>query len=172
MNTLLIGPRGCGKSTVGRALSKRLGHPFVELDERVLAAFGEGSVREVWSVHGEAAWREAESAALVATLAADEQVIALGGGTPMVAAARQRIEADREAGRARVIYLRCSSEVLAHRLAAAPGDRPSLTGADLPEEAATVLAAREPTYRGLADLECDADRGSPDQIADEIAVVR
>ena len=81
-----------------RALSKRLGHPFVELDERVLAAFPEGSVREVWSVHGEAAWREAESAALVATLAADEQVVALGGGTPMIPAARQRIEADRKFG--------------------------------------------------------------------------
>ena len=170
MNTFLIGPRGCGKSTIGRALSRRLGRPFVELDERVLAAFPEGSVREVWSVHGEGAWREAEIAALVATLAADDQVVALGGGMPMIQAARQRIEAERKAGRARVIYLRCSTEVLVRRLAAAPGDRPGLTGADLLEEVATILAEREPTYRDLADLEYDAGGGSADRIADEIAL--
>jgi broad-specificity NMP kinase len=34
-NIVLIGPRACGKSTVGRFLAERLGFDFVDTDEEV-----------------------------------------------------------------------------------------------------------------------------------------
>ncbi|MHC4416103.1 MAG: shikimate kinase [Planctomycetota bacterium] len=168
MNTLLIGLRGCGKTTVGRVLAARLRRPFIDLDEVVLASFSEPTVHAVWSVHGEPAWRAAEVRILVDHLRADGQVLALGGGTPMITAARQRMEAEQRAGRVRVVYLRCAANELARRLTRQPGDRPPLTGSDPVAEISPVLAAREPTYRRLADLELDVTDTLPEETAGQL----
>ncbi len=169
MNTLLMGLRGCGKSTIGRRLAELLDRPFIELDERVLETFDESTVHAVWSGQGQAAWREAEARVLADILDTDGQVVALGGGTPLVEAARLRIGHERRTGRAKVVYLRCDTDELARRLAREPGDRPSLTGADPVCEIETVLAEREPVYRQLADVEHNVAKVSPQQAARIIA---
>jgi shikimate kinase len=156
-NILLMGARGSGKTTVGRALSLRLDFPFVDLDDVVLARFEEASVTEVWKHRGEAAWRRAEAEMLESTLAETGQVVGLGGGTPMIEACASLIEAERAAGRVWTAYLACSAEVLAGRLRAARGDRPSLTGGDPADEIVTVVIARDATYRRLADFVCEGE---------------
>jgi len=157
MNTLLIGPRGCGKSTVGRCLAESRDARFVDLDDEALARFAEPTVRDVWTTHGEEAWRLSEIESLAAVLAADDQVIALGGGTPMRHEARTLIDARRHVSGVRVVYLRCPVEVLRARLEASPGDRPSLTGLGIVQEIAEILRRREATYVGLADVVIDDD---------------
>jgi shikimate kinase len=169
MNTLLAGLRACGKSTVGRRLAALLGQPFVELDERTLARTGAASVSEVWQTRGEPAWRAAEAEALAACLEHDGQVVALGGGTPTVEAARHHIETARAAGRARLVYLLCSREELARRLARDPGDRPPLTGSSPAEEIDAVAEARDPIYRALADLVVDVSTLDAVEAAREVA---
>ncbi|MBT8487050.1 MAG: AAA family ATPase [Phycisphaerales bacterium] len=157
MNLLLIGARASGKTTVGRHLARISRLRFVDLDDRVQAMFPEDSVTEIWTVHGEPAWRVAETRALESVLAEEDQVVALGGGTPMIPAARSLIEHARRTGRARVLYLRCTPGELARRLEHAAGDRPSLTGDDPAAEVAAVLAARSDTYEALADVVYDGD---------------
>jgi shikimate kinase len=168
VNTLLIGLRGCGKTTIGRELARRTDRPFIDLDDIVLATFTEASVSDVWSAHGEAAWREAEATALDEVLRAADQVVALGGGTPMIDDAHRRIVSRQRAGAATVVYLHCDTGELARRLARDGGDRPSLTGAGPMEEIQTVLEAREPTYRQLADVVYDVTGVSPEAAAVEI----
>ncbi len=168
MNILLMGLRGSGKSAVGRLLAERLDRPFVDLDERVLATFEEPTVTAVWSVHGEPAWRAAEARVLGELLGQSIGVIALGGGTPMVEGARCDLEAARESGNARIIYLRCDVSELQRRLAAQT-DRPSLTGADPVHETANVLQTREPVYRRLADHEYDVTSTPPAGVAEALA---
>ncbi len=177
MNVLLMGLRGCGKSTVGQLLAARLECPFVDLDDRVLATFAEPTVTAVWAARGEAAWRAAEATALGELLGrsrtsrAADHVIALGGGTPLVESARRDLETARAAGRASLIYMRCTIEELRRRLSGDTGDRPSLTGADPVQELTNVLEAREPVYRQLADHEYDVTTTPPGGIADALAVL-
>jgi XRE family aerobic/anaerobic benzoate catabolism transcriptional regulator len=76
----LLGLRGAGKSTVGRALAARLDRTFVELDARIEEAAGL-SLSEIWELHGEAYYRRLEREALVKTLKSTPRaVIATGGG--------------------------------------------------------------------------------------------
>jgi len=162
MNILLIGARGCGKTEVGRRLAEALGLSFADLDELARARFPESSIAEIWAARGEKAWRGAETAALRAVLAGSEQVVALGGGTPMIEQARRLIARERRAGRAKVVYLQCPASVLERRLRNDAGDRPSLTGGGVAEEIGAVLGAREPTYLEMADIVQNASAGPRD----------
>lgn len=79
---VLVGFMGVGKTSVGRALSKRLGWPFEDLDDRIEALQGT-SIERIFQEHGEAAFRRAENDALrrlLAELPGSPRVIALGGG--------------------------------------------------------------------------------------------
>lgn len=161
MIVLLIGPRGSGKSTVGRELARKRGGQFIDTDELVLASFDEPTVTEVWARRGEAAWRQAEVRVLRSCLASDATIVALGGGLPTIEQARDEIDHARRQGRARVIYLHCDAAALRKRLALAPGDRPPLRGASALAEIQEILAAREPAYRAMADDVVDVSQRTP-----------
>src|SRR5262245_13808606 len=55
----LIGLRGAGKSTLGAALGRELGMPFIELDHEVEAEAGTG-LHEIFLLHGQAGFRRYE----------------------------------------------------------------------------------------------------------------
>jgi shikimate kinase len=162
MNILLIGPRGSGKSTIGRALAARLKRPFIDLDAQALATFALPGVADVWKTHGESAWRDAEVRCLRRALNSDIQVIAPGGGAVMIPAARDVIERAQRAEQARVVYLKCSVSTLLERLRREPGDRPPLSNQALEVEVARILEQREPTYTALADVVIDGNARATD----------
>jgi shikimate kinase len=74
---------GAGKTTVGRALAKRLRWQFLDLDD-VIEQREHKSVAEIFASSGEPAFRRKESAALAALLqdhrAGSDLILALGGG--------------------------------------------------------------------------------------------
>jgi shikimate kinase len=78
----LVGFMGAGKTSVGRALSRQLGWPFEDLDERIQARKGL-SIEQIFQQSGEIEFRRAEHAALRALLSEciSSRVVALGGGT-------------------------------------------------------------------------------------------
>ncbi|MCA9286703.1 MAG: hypothetical protein KDA22_15880 [Phycisphaerales bacterium] len=164
MHLLLVGARGSGKTTVGRAMAQAMGGAFVDLDELALARFPETSVTAVWDAHGEGDWRAAELAALdelltsLAAPGAVPTVVALGGGTPIIPGAAALIDAARSSRVVRTAYLHCSPAVLGQRLSVEPGDRPPLAGRPLVEEAAIMLVRREPAYRAIADVVLEGER--------------
>jgi shikimate kinase len=91
----LIGFMGAGKTSVGRALASRLGWKFHDLDRLIEARQGK-KVPAIFAEHGEAAFRQAESAALEDLLqesaSESDLVVALGGGTFVQRANRERLE--------------------------------------------------------------------------------
>jgi len=78
----LVGFMGAGKTSVGRALSHRLGLTFEDLDDRIQIREGK-TIAQIFQESGEAEFREAETAALRELLAepgSSSRVVALGGG--------------------------------------------------------------------------------------------
>lgn len=76
----LLGLRGSGKTTIGRRLARQLRLRFVELDRQVELRAGM-SLGEIFSLHGEAYYRQIERDALADLLAGQRaMVLAVGGG--------------------------------------------------------------------------------------------
>lgn len=159
----LIGFMGAGKTTVGRALARRLGWSFRDLDEIIEKRQGK-SVAAIFTEAGEDGFRRAESAALHELLddnvAAGNLVLALGGGA--FAQARNRSALDR--GGAITILLEAPLEVLRRRCAADGKTRPLAV-----DEArfAQLFAERRAAYE-LADVRVATMDKSVEEVAMEI----
>ena len=78
-NVSIIGMPGCGKSTVGAALAKRLGKRFVDLDAEIERRTGH-NIPDIFAQEGEAAFRRYEAEVLAKVAKDNSQVIACGGG--------------------------------------------------------------------------------------------
>jgi shikimate kinase len=78
----LVGFMGAGKTSVGRALSRRLGLRFEDLDDRIQNREGK-TIAQIFRESGETGFRKAETAALrelLGELRRSPGVVALGGG--------------------------------------------------------------------------------------------
>ena len=78
-NIVLIGMPGCGKSTVGRALSRMTGRCLIDIDEQIERRAGK-SIEEIFKEDGEAEFRRLEREEIVKAGAYSGSVIAVGGG--------------------------------------------------------------------------------------------
>ena len=67
---------GAGKTTIGKLLAEKLNVNFEDLDEMITVEYGL-SINEIFSKHGEATFRNAESNALTSS---SGNVISCGGG--------------------------------------------------------------------------------------------
>ena len=70
---------GCGKSTVGAALAKRLDKKFVDLDAEIERRTGH-NIPDIFAQEGEDAFRRYEADVLAEVAKGNSQVIACGGG--------------------------------------------------------------------------------------------
>ncbi|MDH7555306.1 MAG: shikimate kinase, partial [Spirochaetota bacterium] len=85
MKIILTGPKGVGKSTVGKKIAELLHIPLFETDEIIESLFEEKhtskkSCREIAREFGEAFFRDLEKEAIAKAALLDWCVIATGGG--------------------------------------------------------------------------------------------
>lgn len=144
-NLVLIGMMGCGKSTVGKLLARRLGREFVDTDQYIEADAGR-TVPDIFAREGEAAFRDLERRAAEALARRSGLVIACGGGLPTRAEAIAPLKAG-----GTVIFLRRDPEEIY--------DKVSMGGRPLGQEGRAAFLARyalrEPVYQRWADLAVD-----------------
>lgn len=134
---------GCGKSTVGKQLAKRMGYAFVDIDSYIEETSGR-SINQVFEQDGEGTFRVLERAALLQHLNAEDAVIATGGGLPCN---ENNMELMLEAGMC--VYIQLDAGALASRLYDGRSTRPLIKDLDkhgLKEYIASKLQEREPFY--------------------------
>lgn len=151
LNLLLIGMPGCGKTTIGQALARRLGRPLEDIDQHIVANSG-CSIPEIFSWEGEESFRSREHQALCQLAKQSGKVIACGGG---IVTKRENWDPIRQ--NSTVIYLRRDLELL-------PTDGRPVSQFHSLEE---LYRQRAPLYSQLADLTVD-NQGTVEETADEI----
>lgn len=158
---LLVGMMGCGKTTTGGLVARRLGWDYRDSDADVEALTGH-TVPEIFERDGEDAFRKVE-AEVLATACNSERptVIAVAGGAVLSADNRRLI---RECGT--VVWLQAEPHRLAERVGDGAG-RPLLDG-EKDEIMTRLLAERAPHYAEVADAAIDVDHLTPDQVADRV----
>ena len=162
----LVGYMGCGKSTLGRKLARRLGVDFIDTDALVEEREG-ASVADVFRYEGEERFREAERRVLDEVIAAAPfAVVSTGGGLPTW---RDNMPCMNAAGH--TVYLRRSPERIACRLSPyGRRKRPRLQGLADEQLVAFMrsdMSVREPFY-AQASLVVDCDPMSDEELIEYI----
>lgn len=154
MNIYLIGYRCCGKTSVGKALSKLLGRPFLDTDAVVVQKAGM-AISDIVAKNGWEAFRDMEKSVIDQSTLLNHHIIATGGGAILNP---DNVRNMRTAGR--VIWLKVSPETARARMAADPEtliQRPDLTATGSMDEIETVLFERQPLYEKACHLALDTD---------------
>ena len=161
----LVGMPGSGKSTVGRQLARRLGLPFVDMDQRLEQQLGM-SIRQFFEEYGEDAFRDRE-AALLAELAATPgpMVLSTGGGAVLREANRTALRQ----GFTHVMYLRATPEDIVRRVRH-DRNRPLLQVADPLARLRDLYRARDPLYRQAAHYVIETGRPSVSMLVNMIVM--
>ena len=165
-NIVLIGYRGCGKTTVGRLLADRLGRSFVDTDPLIEARAGK-TIAEVFATESEAGFRDRESEAIAIVTADKGQILSVGGGAIL-----DQENVDRLQAKGLIVWLTAPAEVLWRRISAdahSNRTRPNLTAEGGLKEVQRVLAAREASYKAAAEIIIDTADRTPEQVVTAIA---
>ena len=157
---VLVGLMGVGKSTVGRRLASKVGLPFRDADHEIEAAAGM-TIPDIFSVYGEAYFRDGERRVIARLLQDGPMVLATGGGAFMSEEIRRRIA---ELGVS--IWLKADLEVLMSRVRKR-SNRPLLQNPDPEGTMRRLMDIRYPIY-AQADLTVESHEVPHDRVVNEI----
>jgi shikimate kinase len=153
----LVGFMAAGKTTVARALAKRLDWHAIDIDDEIEKR-ERMSVKEIFAVHGESYFRASERAVLFDHMGPRHAVVATGGGTFVDPLNRAAINRDGAS-----VWLDVPLDRVIARMPA-DGRRP-LAGDRLEFE--RLYHARRNAYQH-AHLRLDAGRASVDELVEQL----
>ncbi len=153
----LVGFMGAGKTTVARALARRLDWKTEDIDERIERR-ERRDIPSIFRQHGEPYFRSVEREELIALLPQRGTVVATGGGTVLDAGNRELMLRD-----GAVVWLDAPFATILERV---PLDGRRPLAADR-LEMERLYNQRLMVYR-QAHLRVDAGRGSVEEVVDQI----
>lgn len=163
-NLVLFGFMGSGKSTVGKLAAEKLKLKFVDMDQLLEERHG-CTIEEMFSIQGEAFFRQAESD-LVAELSKQESLlISTGGG---VVLRDENMALFKASGIP--ILLKVDAERAFERTRGSK--RPLLKSEDPSKRVRELLEARMPLYAKISNVVDTINRPVADIVADVIQIYR
>jgi XRE family aerobic/anaerobic benzoate catabolism transcriptional regulator len=153
----LVGLRGAGKTTLGRALAADLRCPLVELDAEIEREAGV-TLSEIFLLYGQTGYRRIERRCLERSLATHERmVLSVGGGIVSEADTYNLLLLN-----CYTIWVRASPDEHMARVLAQGDLRPIQGHAEAMDDLKRILEAREPLYR-KADTTLETSGEKPEQ---------
>lgn len=162
----LLGLRGAGKSTLGRAAGEKLDLPFLELNREIEDHSGM-PVSEVMALYGQEGYRKLESQALQRVIATHDSVIlAVAGG--IVA---EPMTYNTLLSNFHTVWVKASPEEHMNRVQAQGDDRPMAGNPEAMEQLRSLLVSREALYdRAVARLDTTG-RNFDQSLGDLLALI-
>ncbi len=158
---VLIGPPGCGKSTVGRALSHDLKLSFSDTDS-LIEEREQSSISDIFTEQGEGYFRAVEEEVVAKALEVESGVLSLGGGAILSQVTRELL---RNSG-SEIVFLDVSITGAAPRIGF-NRDRPLLI--DNPRARwVALMAARRDIYESLATHTVNTDDKSSNETVEAV----
>ncbi|MBQ0000144.1 MAG: chorismate mutase [Clostridiales bacterium] len=160
-NIVLIGFMGCGKTTISKTLKKMFAMEVIEMDQ-VIAEQEGMSIPEIFEIHGEEYFRNAETKLLIDMQDRKNVVISCGGGTAM-----RDVNVAEMKKNGKVVLLTAEPETVLERVKNSH-DRPLLENNKTVEFIAELMNKRRAKYEAAADIIIHTDNKSAFQICEEI----
>ncbi len=107
---LLVGMMGCGKTTLGKVLSKRLDLPFIDSDKEIEKASG-CSISDLFATYGEEEFRRGEERIMARLLTQSKPCVLSSGGGAFLSLKTQNIAKKHAIS----IWIRADVDLLSHR---------------------------------------------------------
>ncbi|RRW94211.1 shikimate kinase [Pandoraea apista] len=152
-NVILVGLMGAGKTTVGRAVARRLGRQFYDSDHEIEARTGV-RIPVIFEHEGEDGFRQREAQTIDELTQRRGIVLATGGGAVLRAENRENIKS-----RGTVVYLRANPHDLWLRTRR-DKNRPLLQTADPRARLEQLFQERDALYRECATFVIETGRPS------------
>ena len=149
---------GCGKSTLGRLLAKRLNKPFYDADVELERRLGV-TIPVIFELEGEPGFRDREEAILDELVAHTNIILSTGGGVVLRPLNRERLK---QGGT--VLYLHATPATLWERTRHSK-HRPLLQAPDPLARVQELYAMRDALYREIADAVVESDREQVSRLA-------
>ena len=157
-NLFLVGMPGCGKSTLGRLLARRLDKLFYDADVELERRLGV-SIPVIFELEGEPGFRDREEAVLADLVTHTNVIVSTGGGVVLRPANRDRLKLG-----GTVLYLHATADTLWERTRHSK-HRPLLQAADPYARLQELYAMRDALYREVADAVVESDREQVNRLA-------
>ena len=160
-NIFLVGLMGSGKTTVGRALARKLNKRFIDSDHEIEARTGV-SIPVIFEIEGEVSFRQREADVIRDLTALSDIVLATGGGAILNPDSLRYLHE-----RGTVIYLRAGINSILQRTRN-DKNRPLLRTADPRKKLEELEAQRHPLYQQAAHLVIETGRPNVQHLVQSI----
>jgi len=161
MNIILIGFMGVGKTETGRLLAKKLKMTYIDTDAIIENERGM-TINEIFDKKGEENFRDMETTLIGKLAKIEGHVVSTGGGMIL---RPDNVKKLKEMGP--LVLLWADPGTVFERVKEA-GTRPLLNAGDQKAKIKEILEFRAPIYKGIADLEVDTSRLSPEEASNRI----
>jgi len=161
----LVGLRGAGKSSIGRAVAERLGVTFVELDELIVRE-AQMTLSTIFEIHGERYYRGIEREVLRRLLASEKPMVIATGGSIVTDAETWGLLRSR----ARTLWLKAAPLDHWSRVVAQGDVRPMRDRPRAMNELQALLARRKPLYE-MADAIVDTEGRPPEAVVESVVLL-
>lgn len=157
----LIGFMGTGKSTVSKALKKKLGWKEIDVDAMIVKEQNM-AISDIFSSYGEEHFRDIESEAMSRIGNMEAAIVSCGGGAVLRS---QNVELMKKSGT--IVLLTATAQTVYQRVRGSK-DRPILNGHMNVGYIEQLMDKRRSIYQKACDVSIATDGKTPDKIAGEI----